>query len=140
MERMIWTDDFSESLQDRIAIRSIRKDDEDHFFVIYEDDGSYLNYHSYRGWQSYKSDEMPDEEREFYEKSLAEPKLTKAKTSAKEFKKLIQQKFPDCQIYISDNYGHCIKVSITKKDGIFAEEIFSKKGTRQEIFADLGIG
>ena len=140
MERMIYTplDDFTDSLQDRVAIRSIRKDKEG-FFVIYEDDGSHLNSHSYRGWQSYKADELPAEERVFYEKSLSEPNTTRAKTSAKDFKKILQEKFPDCMICISNNYGDNIKVTIIKKDGIYAEEIFSREGTRQEILAGFEI-
>lgn len=140
MERNIFTpmDDFHSSLQDRIAIRSIKKD-KDNFFVIYEDDGSYLNYHSYRGWQSYKNEELPTEEREFYEESLLTPNPTRSKTSSKEFKKLIQEKFPDCLVSISNNFGDHIGVSIIRKNGIYTDEIFNKEGTRQEILDELSI-
>lgn len=92
----------------------------------------------YAGWRSYSTEDLPQEERDFYLESLNKPERPK-KASAKEFKKIIQAHYPDCHIAISKNYGAHINVCLTKVCEGTAQIIFEQEGERNEILKALNI-
>ncbi len=141
IERTIYIDLDGTMKNRRVEIRNISKKldclNKLCYEVVYQypkDSGSC----HYAGQMSYREDDLPQEERDFYNESLNKPEPPK-KTSAKEFKNVIQKHYPDCHIRISNNYGTRIKVCLTKVSNGIAETIFEQEGERSEILRALNI-
>lgn len=112
------------NIQIRYIIFKEAKDDydfKDRYEVAYEGDGSLYNTHPYMGVAWYTEDELPEEERAFYN-----------------FQERIKNKYPWNYVRIITNLDGTIKV-IVKEKGANSKTKMSVNGSRSDVLKKLEI-